>query len=71
MYNAVSQPAAGAAQFPFLHGEFGGQSPSANFTNFSVDIPPLFFGKSINKGGISVVIWTDCLVKSTAIFSFQ
>ena len=37
----------------------GGQSPPANFIHFSVDIPPLFFGKLINKGGISVVIWTD------------
>ena len=51
MYNTVSQPAAGAARFPFLHGGSGGQSPPANFTNFSVDIPLLFFGKSINKGG--------------------
>ena len=60
MYNIVSQPAAGAARFTFLHGGSGGQSPPANFINFSVDIPPLVFWK-IDKqgGGISVVIWTD------------
>ena len=36
----------------FYMGSLGGQSLPANFISFSVDIsPPLFFGKSINKGG--------------------
>ena len=61
MHNTISQPAAGAARFTSLHGGLGGEAPPANLIKFSLDIPPLFFGKFIKKGGISVVIWTDVL----------
>ena len=63
MYNTVAQPAAGAARFPFLHEGLGGRAPQQILQTFLQISPPLFFGKSINRGEISVVIWTDALWK--------
>ena len=48
--------------FRFCTGGLGGKAPQQILQTFLYIFPPLFFWKSINKGGIFVVIWTDCWV---------